>query len=180
MPPLPAPSGVIKKQIKRPHALLSSEAEKAGPVPDPENTDKLSSASASPRLPAAVRKRHVHSQTHQRLPDPLDAHFPAFPCASSEVFKKLCPKEQNKIQLLQKRINDLKREWQKTHDCFWMAAGLAAIKYIDDDSDADDLLVLSMCLNIHMESLKTELKRKRALVADASSSSITGGISVGP
>jgi hypothetical protein len=178
MPPLPAPSGVIKKQIKRPHALLSSEAKKGGPVPDPENTDKRSSASASPRLPAAARKRHVHSQTPQQLPDPpfehVDAHLPASPSASSEVLKRLCPKQQNEIRLLQKRINELKREWQKAHDCFVMAA------ICDDDSDADDLLELSRCIRNDMEILKTELKRKRAQVADASSSCITGGISVGP
>lgn len=44
----------------------------------------------------------------------------------------------------------------------------------DDDSDADDLLELSRCIRNDMEILKTELKRKRAQVADASSSCITG------
>ena len=83
MPPLPALSVAIKKQIKRPRALLSSEAEKADHVPASENADQLSSASVSPRLPAAARKRHVYDQMRQRSPDPPfeheDARFLASP-----------------------------------------------------------------------------------------------------
>ena len=85
------------------------------------------------------------------------------------------PETANEIRLLQKRISELKHEWQQAHDFFVMAA-------IDsDDSVADDFRGLSMCIRDDVESLKSELKRKRmrAQVAGVSSSSNTGGISVG-
>ncbi len=83
MPPLSAPPVAIKKQIKRPRALLSSDAEKADLVPAPENADQLSSASVSPRLHAPARKRHVYDQTRHRSPDPPFEHEDARFVASS-------------------------------------------------------------------------------------------------
>ncbi len=83
-------------------------------------------------------------------------------------------KQRNEIQLLQKRINELKRERQKTHDLFVMAA------ICDDDSDAEDFQALSLLIREDIKNLKSELTRKLALVADLSSSSCNGGMSVGP
>ena len=80
----------------------------------------------------------------------------------------------NEIQLLQKRIDELKRERQKTHDLFVMAA------ICDDDSDAEDFQALSLLIREDIKNLKSELTRKLVLVADLSSSSYNGGMSVGP
>ena len=83
-------------------------------------------------------------------------------------------KQRNEIQLLQKRIDELKRERQKTHDLFVMAA------ICDDDSDAEDFCALSLLIREDIKNLKSELKRKLAQVADVSSSSCNVGMSVGP
>ena len=80
----------------------------------------------------------------------------------------------NEIQLLQKRIDELKRERQKAHDFFVMAA------ICDDDSDADEFFELSLLMREDIKNIKSELKRKLAQVADVSSSSYNGGMSVGP
>ena len=83
-------------------------------------------------------------------------------------------KQLNEIQLLQKRIDELKRERQKTHDLFVMAA------ICDDDSDAEEFLELSLLMREDIKNLKSELKRKLAQVADVSISSYNGTMSVGP
>ena len=83
-------------------------------------------------------------------------------------------KQLNEIQLLQKRIDELNSERQKTHDFFVMAA------ICDDDSDAQEFLELSLLMREDIKNIKSELKRKLAQVADVSSSSYNGGMSVCP
>ena len=83
-------------------------------------------------------------------------------------------KQRIEIQLLKNRINELKRLWQKTHEVFAMAA----IRH--NDSDTVCFIALSLLIREEKKNLKSELKRKLALVADVSSSSCNGGMSVGP
>jgi hypothetical protein len=83
-------------------------------------------------------------------------------------------KQRIEIQLLNNRINELKRLWQKTHEVFAMAA------IRRNDSDTVCFIALSLLIREEEKKLKSELKRKLALVADVSSSSCNGGMSVGP
>ena len=82
-------------------------------------------------------------------------------------------KQRSEIHMLQKRIDELKRERQKTHDLFVMAA------ICDDDSDAEEFRELSLVMREDIKNLKSELKRKLAPIADVSSSSCNDGMSVG-
>jgi hypothetical protein len=144
--------------MKRPHS------EKVDPVPTPEITHKRS-ASASPHLPATARKVPVHAQH-------VDARLPVSPSHDGKVLK--CPKQRNEIQLLQRQIDELKRIEQDAHDLFVLAA------LHDDESDADEFLGMRIAIRSEIQKLKSEVKRKRAQVANTSSSNHTGGISVEP
>ncbi len=82
-------------------------------------------------------------------------------------------KHRNEIQLLQKQVDDLKRERQTYHDLFVMAAVFIIIR---DDTRLSE--VKGLVSSLIQEELKN--LRKLVQVTDERSSSYSGDMSVGP